>query len=165
MAKNKIEDVETPKVPEQMVQVKKEDLEKLLQRVESQAKDIDLLYKASDKSRLSKAMGPEEHLIKSAKVAKWPDNDKYVIGWRLSKNTCEIINGRWVEDQQTTVVFDDGENVTVPLLEFYRKMINKDSGDIIARTNKLDEKGVAVEILTIQFPNGRELSIGSQYIN
>jgi len=159
--KEKIEEAEG-----EFVQVKKEDLTRLFDTIEKQSKDIDLLYKASDKVRLSKAQSEGgEMLIHTAKVSKWDDTEKYVIGWKLTKNRCDIVNGRMIEEQQTQVVLDDGEVLEVPLLEFYRKIIRKDSGEIISTNKKIDANGSSVNLLTIQFKDGKKIEINSNFIN
>ena len=158
-------EAKTKVVAPAMVEIKKEDLEALLKRVEKQSEDIELLYKATDKARLAKAIGTEEKLIKTAKIRKWEENGKLVIGWKLTRNICEVVNGRWVEDQQVTMVFEDGTNETASLIDFVRKTLQKEVGDIISKTSKIDEKGESTETFTIQLPNGKKLLIGSAYIN
>jgi len=149
------------KIEEEMVQVKKTDLDSMLSRLDSLTKNQDLLFKAQDKNRLSKAMNDGKGvLIHTTKVSKWDDTGKYVIGWKLSTNKCEVVQGRWIEEQNATVIFEEGEPITVPLLEFYRKTIKKDTGEIISRENKDGN-----EILTIQFLDGKKLLINSNYIN
>lgn len=160
-----------PQVEEktEYVQVKAEDMKSLLSRLKKQDKDIELLYKASDKNRLSRAMGEnEESLVKQVKVSIWQDNGSHVIAWKLIKNTCEIINGRWVEDQTVQVIFEEGEPVTVSLLEFYRKILQKHLADIIERTQKTEKvngRSETYELLTVQFEDGKQLKINSKYVN
>lgn len=151
------------------VKVKSEDLQSIFTRLDKQSKDLDLLYRASDKNRLSRAMGEnEESLVKQVKISIWQDTGVYVIGWKMTKNQSEIIAGRWVEDQQVQVVFEEGEPITVSLLEFYRKILQKDLAEILERTQKSEKVNGRVEtyeMLSVQFEDGKKLIINSRYVN
>jgi len=150
----------------QTVELSRHDFDQLMAKLEKQTKDIELLYKASDKQRMAKAMNEGgEVLIKTAKVSTWADTGKFVIGWKLKTNRCEVVMGRWIEEQDATVVLEDGSTLTVPLIEFYRSIIKKISGDIISRTSEYDSQNNKIEILKIQFPNGKKISINSAFIN
>jgi hypothetical protein len=154
-----------PKV--ETVEIKKTDYEQLMARLEKNAKDIDLLYKAADKSRMAKARNDNaEVLIKSAKVWTWKDTGKIVISTKLIKNICEIVAGRWVEDQLVDVVLEDGEIVkNVPYLEFSRSILNKTSADILSREESFDSNKNKVILFKLQLPNGKELKINSSFVN
>ena len=155
-----------PKVEkEEMIEVKKRDLDGLLERLDKMQKDQDLLFKASDKTRLSaeRAKG-ESSLIKTVKISKWSDTDKFVIGWKLVSNRAEVVMGRWVEEQSTLVMLDDGETVTVPLLEFYRSILRKEVAEITSR-KKSTQNNIDTEIFEVRFENGRVLEIDSKYVN
>lgn len=162
-----VENEVKPEVESEFVQIKKTDLDEVFKKMDKYQKDIDLLYKASDKSRLAKAQGNgKDVLIHTTKVSRWDNGDKYVIAWKLDTNRSEIINGKWIEDQQATVILDDAESVSVPLLEFYRKMVHKDIGDIIGREKKFDRvTDEEYEILKVEFKNGRVLEINSKFVN
>jgi hypothetical protein len=154
-----------PKPVEEMVQVKKSDLDSIFNKLEKYEKNIDLLMKATDKQRLSKEMGKGKTLIPSVRIAKWDDSDDYVIGWKAVTNKAENINGRYFEDLTTSVFFEDRETITVPMLEFYRKTVRKDEADVIGREEKIDEKGNRVELLKVKFDNGKEIFINSKFVN
>lgn len=168
-------DPNAPKVPkepkikeggEKLVQVKESDLNRLLEQLDKQAKDIDLLYKASDKTLLSKALGTgNESLIKTVKISFWEDNKQLVVGWKLTKNVSEIVLGKWVEDQQVLVIFENGDQQTVSLLEFYRRCLKKKVGEIIKRSTETDNEGGSVLMLTVKFDDGKELKIDSTFVN
>lgn len=158
--------IETPVKTEEMVQVKREDLNAILNKLETYEKNIDLLMKASDKERLARAQSKDgKILIHSVKIAKWDDTENYVIGWKAATNKAEVINGRYIEDLTTNVFFETEEPIVVPMLEFYRKTIRKDSADVIGKEIKTDEKGNKVELLKIRFENGKELIINSNFVN
>lgn len=154
------------KVDKKVVEIEKTDLEKLMKKVEDQSKIIDLLYKAADKGRLSKAMSDNNGnvIIRTAKVSKYKENDKLVVGWKLTSNISEIVNGRWVEDQRTLLMFEDGTTTEIPLLDFYRKIIGVE-GEITSRTSKYDNEGNAEELLKITFPDGRVIEVSSKFVN
>ena len=152
---------------DEFVQVKKEDLQNLFKRLDTLSKNQELLFEAADKNRLSKAQNKSgEPLIHTVKISKWDDTDKYVVGWKLIKNRCEVINGVMVTEQNTQVVLNDGTVLeSVPLLEFYRKIIKKDTGEIISKENKYESNGNLEEIYKIQLSNGMELLINSKFVN
>lgn len=147
------------------VEISREDFNKLMERLDKQAKDIGTLYQVADKSRLARAQGEGENLIKQAKVSTWDDTGKFIIGWKLISNRCEVVMGRWIEEQEVIIVFEDGETKQIPLIEFYRKTLHKISGDIIARTEEFDEKNNKVNMFKLQFPNGKILLINSAFVN
>jgi len=107
----------------------------------------------------------DSNLIKQVKISKWEDNGKYIIAWKLMNNRCEVVMGKWIEEQNVTIVFEDGESVTVPLLEFYRKTINKVAADLLKRIEEIDEKNNKVTMFNVQFPNGKKLTINSVFVN
>ena len=166
-AKVNNEQPKSPKVKkDDVVEIKREDLERLMAQLDKNQQDIDLLYKAADKNRLSKEMDRgDSNLIKQVRIAKWEDNGKYIIAWKLTSNRCEVVMGKWVEDQSVAIIFEDGESVTVPLLELYRKTINKIAADLLKRVEETDEKGNKVTMFNVQFPNGKKLTINSVFVN
>lgn len=158
--------VEKKPKEDDMVQIKREDFNQLMSRVEKLTQDSELLMKASDKQRLAKARGDGgEILIRQAKVSTWDDTGKFIIGWKLMSNRCEVVLGRWVEEQTVNIVLEDGETMTVPLLEFYRKTLKKISGDIISRMEEFDSEKNKINMFKIQFPNGKVLLINSSFVN
>jgi len=156
---------ETPK-KDDVVEIKREDLNNLISKLDKLSKDQELLFKAADKNRLAKAQDLEgENLIKQCKISTWADTGKLIIGWKLITNKVEIVMGRWMEDQSVVIVLDGGETMTVPLLEFYRNILIKEEADIIARTEKVDDNKKKAIFFTLQLNSGRELEINSVFIN
>lgn len=154
------------KQDDNFVQVKKEDYERLMSQLERNAKDIDLLYKASDKSRLAKAMGDGgEVLVKQVRVWTWKDTGLFVTSTKLISNRSEIVQGRWIEDQTVKVILEDGSELEVPYLEFSRNILKKETADIISKTESVDSDKRPVVIFNVQFPNGKTLSINSAFVN
>jgi hypothetical protein len=158
-----VEDTKKPK----KVEINESDLSVLIKKIEDQGKAINLLTEAADKTRLAKAMskGGSEPLIKTVKVRKYDPEGKLVIGWKLTSNQCEIINGRWVEDQRSLIMFEDGETKEVPLLDFYRKM-SHEIAEIVSRVSETGSDGVIKEYLNIRLQeSGKSFKIGVEFIN
>lgn len=154
------------KKEEQTIELKKSDYDKLMAQLERNAKDIDLLYKASDKHRMAKAMNQGgEILVHTAKIWTWDNTGKIVIATNLLSNRCEVVQGKWIEDQQVAVVLEDGETITVPYLEFSRKILNKIVAEIVGTTKERDRNNNEVVILKLQLPNGKKLEINQAFVN
>jgi len=163
-AKDKDKDKEKK---DDFVQIKRSDFDRMMGQMEKQSKDIELLYKTADKTRLAKEMDKGgENLIKQAKVSVWENSDDMVVGWKLITNKCEVIMGKWIEEQTVNVTFDNGKTMTVPLLEFYRRTLKKIPGDIVSRKEEMDELTKKTTIFfKLQFENGKTLLIDSTFVN
>lgn len=153
-------------VKKETVEVDRADLQSLMDRLEKQSKDIDLLYRVSDKSRLAREMNDgNEFLVKTVKISMWDNGEIPVVGWTLVSNRCEVILGRWVEEQTANVILENGEVIQVPLLEFYRKILKKVPASLLSTSENTDAYGKKVIIYNVEFPNGKKLSINSSFIN
>lgn len=151
---------------EETVQVKKSDLDAIFKKIEDLSKGQKDLFSVADKSRLARLAEREGGvLIRQVKISRWPTNNQYIVGWKLTKNMSEILpnTNRWIEDQATTLVFEDGTTQEIPLIDFYRSPI-KDTADIVATSNN-SENGVSYTILTVEFPNGKRLIIDNKFVN
>lgn len=151
---------------EEMVQVKKSDLDLIFKKMEDLSRGQADLFKVADKNRLARlAESAGGALIRQVKISKWPRNDQYIVGWKLTKNLSEIMpgTGRWVEDQSTTLFFEDQTFEDVPLIDFYRMPI-KELADII-ETNNVQRNGKSFTVFTVEFENGKKLSIDSNFVN
>lgn len=158
------EEVKKPKT--EMVEISRTDLEKLIGTVQKQTKDIDLLYRAADKSRIAKELNKEgSNLIKQCNIRTWADTGELVVGWKLTKDRCEVVQGRWIEEQIVDMVLESGEVLTIPLIEFYRKTLKKVPADIVARTQEINDKNEIDILFKLQFENGKTLSLNSAFVN
>lgn len=149
------------------VTIDKKDFELMMETIKSQGKQIGILFESADKSRLARAMAGSngESLIKTVKVRRWPDNGKYIIGWKLVTNQSEIVNNRWIEKQDTTLMFDDGTSLSdVSLLDFYRKP-TMEKAEVLKRLREEDEKGNEIQTYQVRFKDGKTINIGAAYIN
>lgn len=146
--------------------IKQSDLNMLFEKIEKLTKGQETLFDVADKSRLMRHQAMSgDALIRTAKISIY--NGKYVMGWNLTKNVSEIMpgTGRWVEDQSTMLVFDDGSTEEIPLIDFYRK-ITKESGEIVNQTDQLDEVTKnKVTIFTIEMKTGKQINIDNRFVN
>ena len=135
----------------------------MLATIEKNQKDIELLYKASDKTLLSKALSSEgKTIIPTVKIALWGDSGKHVVGWGpMVKNIAEIIMGRPVEDQVRQIFLEDGEELTVPYLESVRRMNVFDKAEILSKQQGPD----GIVEFKVQFANGKILLIKDTFVN
>lgn len=152
---------------EDIVEIKRADFDRMMKQMEKQAKDIDLLYRTADKGKMAKELNKEgENLIKQVTVRTWDDTGRFVIGWgNMKVNRCEVVMGKWYEEQEVTLTLDDGETKTVSYLEFVRKTIKKTSADIISKSEETDSENNRSTFLKLQFPNGKLLLINSIFVN
>ena len=152
---------------EDTVTISTEQFNKMMKQLDVLQKNTDMLYRVADKGRLPKEMGKAgEHLIKQCKVSTWGDTGKMVMGWKLLTNRCEVVMGRWIEEQTASIVLEDEEVVTVPLIEFYRRTLKKIEADIISKSEEYDTDQNKVIMLKLQFPKtGKVIMINSSFIN
>jgi hypothetical protein len=166
--KTKNEEVveEPKKKKDETVTVKKADFDRIMATLDKQAKDISLLYKAADKNRISSEINKEGvNLIKQVRVWTWADTGKNIIGWKMNTNRCEVVMGKWVEEQNVSTVLEDGEVITTSYLEFVRNTLKKISADLLSRTEEYDEQNNKITMFKVQFPNGKQLVINSTFVN
>ena len=158
--------VDNPVDNPETVTIAKKDFETMMETLEKQSKDIDLLMKASDKSRLQKAKGDDpEVLIHQATLKTWDDTGNIIIAWKLITNKCEVVMGKWIEDQSVVIVFEDGKTKTVSLLEFYRRTLIKVTGDIVSTTTELDENENKINLITLELESGKKITVNSSFLN
>lgn len=161
------ENTKPPKVEEKnTVEISREDLNKLMEKLDRQAKDIEILYKASDKSSMAKVLGQGgEILIKKVNLWNWDNTGLIVLGTELKTNRCEVVMGKWYEDQTVTVVLENGETFTVPYIEFSRKILNKIPAEILSTGKSFDNNGKEVIIYKVQMANGKQLEVNASFVN
>lgn len=151
---------------EKKVTLTQTEFNKLLDTIEKLSSGQKTLFDVADKSRLARhQVMSGEALIRTAKVSIY--DGKYVLGWKLTKNVSEIMpgTGRWVEDQATMLIFEDGETQEIPLIDFYRKIV-KESGEIVNQTDQIDEATKKkVTIFTIELKTGKQINIDNRFVN
>lgn len=160
------EDAQEPPKKADTVEISKEDFNKLMEKLDRQAKDIDILYKSADKNAMAKALNQGgEVLIKKVNLWTWDNTGVIVIGTELKTNRCEVVMGKWYEDQSVAVALENGKVLTVPYIEFARKILNKIPAEIISTKKEYDANKKEVIIYKVQLPNGKTLEINSSFIN
>lgn len=159
-------DIVKPQVKEEMVSISREDFNRMMGQLEKQSNDINLLYKAADKSRLAKLQNTGENLIKQVRIRTYDTTGLMVIAWKLITNRCEVVMGKWIEDQTVNFVLENGEVVTCPLIEFYRKTLDKVEADVIGKKEEYDAVAKTNKLFfELQFPSGKKLTIDSVFVN
>lgn len=155
-------------VKEETIEISKSDLNTLLEKIEKQSEQIDVLFNAADKGRLFRAQNNNqgESLIRTVKVSRLKDDEsgRYIVAWKMTRNNCEIINGKWIEDQKVLIAFDDGKDKEIDFIDFTRK-VEKDTAEIVSKENRVLSNGKTEEILNVLFPSGKKLSILANYVN
>lgn len=169
--KEKIEEgAEGVVVEKEMIQVPKEDFDRVLSQLERLSKDRDTLFKVADKGRLAHENNKEGgSLIKQVKVWTWPDNGLCIIGWTNMKvNRSELMPGtnRWIEEQTTNIILEDGQIIAdIAYIDFIRKPI-KVSADLVKTSTESDPKtGLDIVMFTVEFPNGKTLQLENKFVN
>ncbi len=143
----------------------KETLKGLLQRIDSQQKDINILMQSADKRALARYYGRHREDLPPIVRLRTIDG-KLILGWTMKedKGSYQIPGtGKWTESQTITVIYQGGTKEDMALMDFerrYEKIIKaKRIGVIIDdRTKK--------EALKLQrLDNGEEITIGVDYVN
>lgn len=150
---------------EEKITITRKEFDTMISTIERQSKDIGTLFEVADKSRLAKIQNATgESLIKTVKISRWPDTKKLILGWKLTKNISEIVNGRWIEEQKTIIIFEDGTNEEITLLDFYRK-IEKIKGEVLKRRTEQDSTGAKKEYVTVGLEGGKQVELDLAFIN
>lgn len=161
-----IQSAAEPATPDEFVQVKKSDLERLISTVSRQSKDIEVLYKVADQNRMAKLhqVDAEVKLIRTCRVWKWI-NGKFIVATKLVSNTAEIVNGRYFEDQKLQLMFNDGTTTEVTYLDFARnnKHVVAEIVNRTARSNGIE--GQEEVMFKVQLADGLQLELDSRFTN
>jgi len=152
------------KADSDVVTIDRSQLEQLLGTIKRQSQDIDVLYKVADRNKLTKVREADgANLIKTCKVWVWT-NGKHIIATKLVSNIAEVVNGRYVEDQQLEIMFDDGTTLKTSYLDFARnkKMV---TAEITDRRPQKNAAGDDSAILVVVLSDGKQLTIAQEFIN
>ena len=149
---------EEKKVEETIV-VKKSALDKVLDTIEAQGKEIEMLKDIADKSRL--ATWEDKHRVKGLTVVKISTyDDKVILGWETVVNEVfKNANGNWIEKQIIKLHFSDDTELDVNYLDFVTKTI-KIEAEVNSRTTT-----DGTEVLNITTKDGRKFSIDIKFVN
>lgn len=151
------------KEPE-MVQVPKEQLEKLMNlvpAVERLTKDNEALMFAADRARLQafneRGQTPGNRTVKLLTYVGEDRVRKVILAWsKIKDDVYKAPNGAWVEDQIMEVIFEDDTKIQLPLLSFYRNTADKIKAEV------LEDKGDSFKVKTVE---GKEYLIGKMFVN
>lgn len=138
---------------EEMVSIKKVELDEILQRLNRVefAADKGHLARFDDKNSEEKGKYINLRSIDGKIILSWSDMNTNIV----EKNA----NGAWYEDQSTTITFEDGTKTELTYAIFSRRYAQV-SAKVIEETLKNGELlfGVVLE-------DGREIKINSKFVN
>jgi len=152
---------------EEVVKIKKDTLERLMDR-------LDRLESAADKKQLARFDSIHKgEMSKKASISLWPmdvrdeagklveEVEKAVLAWRLVKDIVEKnpTTGYWYEDQVLELTLDDDTVEQVKYQEWARRH-KKKTGDVISE-NKTDHG----EFWTVKLEDGKEYTLEVSFIN
>lgn len=154
---------ETPIVEEKKtIEVNKDQLEKLIGKVDKLEKDNKALLYAADKGRMlhwEQIQGVPRN--NSATVAVY--NGQIVKSWdSMVKNKYEkTANGAWVEEQICRLNLENGESVEIPFIGFVRDT-QLLKGEITGITN---DSYTGKSFFTLKLEDGKTITIDGTFLN
>ena len=151
----------TVKPKEDVVEVSKSTLEKLLNRVENLEKDNELLKEAADKEKIAKIARLKSggKLVKTVNINVL--NNKIVIGWsRVKDDVYFDEQGRLHEEQIIAVHYEDGEKKEMDYRAFSRLRTSL-KGEVVAETKDNDGN----TNLKVMLADGKEINIDIKFVN
>ena len=149
---------------EEVVEIKKTDLQSLLERLDKVEKDNNMLLSVADKGRVSRyELINQEELIRTAKISFLKNEkgeSKAVVAWRTVQDEVYIdANGVYRENQIIEIFFDDKKSQKIRYIDFVR-LVEKREGEIIEK--RQTKEG---EIFKIQMKDGKEYELDIKFIN
>lgn len=159
MAKEKKVEV----VNDEMVQVSKMDLSKILQEMEKNKAEIARLSAAADKGRLEKydAMnGANKPLIRKVKISRLGKNGPVIVAWKLLVNESYIDIKGYHEKQIVELVVEGGEVKTMDLVDFYRTVNKETEGEIVGSKQEGGK-----EFIVLQLEDGNKMELELSVVN
>jgi hypothetical protein len=150
-----------------VVEVKKEVLEKLLERVDSLEKRNEILTEAADKGRLSRVeqLRNQGKLVKSVFINTY--NEKIIVGWKKIKDDVyKDQEGRLHEDQVVGLIFEGEDEVGTELdIRSFVRLLVKIPAEVIEESKDRDGNTNFVVIIKDGKNKGKQLKIDSKFIN
>lgn len=147
----------------EMVEVSREDLNKILKKLEDNTDEIKKLSFAADKGRLERfdAMnGDKKPLIRKVKISRFGKNGPIITNWKLIVNESFIDVKGYHEKQIVELITEDKEVHTIDLVDFYRTVSKETEGEIIGSKQ---ENGK--EFISIQLEDGRKIELEVAMVN
>lgn len=152
---------------EELVTVKKSDLEEFLARLSSLEEDNKKLLQVADRSRMAaieeEARQKNQSLPEVKLTRIGGPQGKLVLAWRLVDNESYVDNGRLVEKQTMEVFYEDGSSELMPLVMFYRKQNKETTAQVIGRTQDAENDSESLKVRINA--TGEEKEIEIKYVN
>ena len=148
----------TGKEPETMV-VKRDALDKLLERVDAIEKENKMLREISDKGRLAQwETNNKGDVPKIYRLSTYMG--KVITSWEMKQNRIwKNPKGEWQELQEIEIHTEDGQSIAVPYIEF------------VTNTQKVEASLISIETkgqktyLTLDMGGGKKITLESTFIN
>jgi len=144
--------------PTEVVQVKKDDLQKLLDRIDKIEKENQKLSAIADVGRL--AHYEATHRETSSKVYRVSTyQDKIITSWEMVQNKVwKDPQGEWQEKQEIEITTEDGSKAILPYIEFVTNT-HKVEASLVSTTQKGNKTYLELNV------QGRKLLLDSTYVN
>jgi hypothetical protein len=155
----------TEKKEEGIVKVPQTQIDNLLKRLDSLEKDKDMLLQVADKRQLGIYYSRHQGKIPGRVFLRVYDG-KVILGWRSTKDVVQpdpILPGRWIEDQRTELLFEDGTTSgEIPLVQFTRNY-----KQVVAEVKQkiTNEETGALALKVVRLDNGKEYTIDVTFVN
>ena len=147
---------------EETVNIKKEDFEAMITRLER-------LEKTANKARLSNYDSANNKEEKETIIKLRTIDGKVIVKWEMIRNTAEVdpVTRKITEDQVTKVHYEDGTTEEMSIVVFDRRynyiFTTLKEERILKDREKIEEMGN--RILTLFDENGKEYNIGEKFVN
>ncbi|MFA6991917.1 MAG: hypothetical protein WC269_01390 [Candidatus Gracilibacteria bacterium] len=155
---------EKPVVKEKTLELPESTLKALVEKIDALQKQSDkqneMLLAVADKSRLSNYnIRNQGSLVKTARITLF--DGKLVVGWKsVIDEVMQDPGGRWIVNQQTELMFQDGTSkiVSIKNFEFQKKQeVVEVVGEIVDNLGN--------HFYKLQRKNGETIELGDSFIN
>jgi len=164
------------KKEKEMLTISKKEFDELRKRLESLERDKDMLLQVADKKQLSlyysrhRDKVPAKVMLRTMMTRKDKNDpnsplvEKVVLGWRTIQDEVyqDPATMRWVERQRLEVLYEDGTSEEFHLMDYVRKYRQVEAE---VRNRIVDEETGDVALKVVRLDNGKEYTIGINFIN
>ena len=141
----------------------------LLDKVKELEKDRDMLLQVADKKQMSiyyqrnKGKIPSRVMLRTIVNASRGE-EKVIIGWKTIEDEVYVDPNtmRWTEKQKVALIYEDGTSEDYHLMDYVRKYRQVEAE---VRSRMVDEVTGNVTLKVVRLDNGKEYTIGENYIN
>ncbi len=146
-----------------------EAIRNLLDKVKELEKDRDMLLQVADKKQMSiyyqrnKGKIPSRVMLRTIMNASRGE-EKVIIGWKTIEDEVYVDPNtmRWTEKQKVSLIYEDGTSEDFHLMDYVRKYKQVEAE---VRSRMVDEVTGNVTLKVVRLDNGKEYTIGENYIN